>query len=72
MQVYEWEIFLVSRHAAKLDGHGHCVSGDTMFLVCHLTTSYKDHMTLWIGVPQGKDGYCGTEDIMFLVCHMTT
>ena len=76
MQVYGWEIFPVSRHAARLDGHGHCVCGDTntmpIVLVCHLTTSYKDHVTLWIGAPQDKDGYRGSEDIIFLVCHMTT
>ena len=42
MQLYGWDLQVVSHHPNKFGDHRHCGNGDLMFLICHMTS--RDHM----------------------------
>ena len=57
MWLYGYDPVKVSQHPAKFGGYLHCGIGVIMVLLCHLIsqdTSSKDHVTLWMGAPNGK------------------
>ena len=45
---------ILSCHSAKFGVHKPCESGDITFLICHVTTISKCHVTLWVGSPLFK------------------
>ena len=53
-----WGTFVQSHHPAKFGIHWPCESGDKIFLICHMTTQLKCHMTLWVGSPCSKSPPC--------------
>ena len=46
MQIYGWELLIVYHHSGKLCDHRHCVSGDIMFLIYHVTS--LEYMLKWL------------------------
>ena len=42
MGINGWELLAVLHHHDKLSDHKHCDCGDTMALICHVTS--RDHM----------------------------
>ena len=49
-----WGSLILSYHSAKFGLHGPCESGDVTFVICHVTTKWKCHVTLWVGSPRFK------------------
>ena len=47
-----------SHHPAKFVDLANCKREDKIFLICHVTTQFKCHVTLWVGLPPPKSSPC--------------
>ena len=55
-------VFLFYYDPAKFEGLASCDSENKMFLICHVTTQSKYHVTLWVGSPHPKSVPCLVRD----------
>ena len=58
MWLCRWCSLVLSHHPAKFGVHSPCESWGITFIVCHVTTISKCHVTLWVGSPHPKPPPC--------------
>ena len=56
--LWRWGSLILSHHSAKFGDHRPCESGDIMFFICHVTTTSKCHVALWVASPHPKSPPC--------------
>ena len=54
----EWGPIILSHHPDKFGVHRPCESGDKTFLICHVTTISKFHVTFWVGPTYPRSPFC--------------